>query len=116
MKVYSVPDEVAFADPDYANYDSVKEQQREAEHQEKLKQFLIRMGYNGPLTGKIARFGHADGYACYMFMDGGRNCGLVHLPYGDAWDSPLARYMPKRDVVKLLDRDERLKEIFSNAA
>lgn len=116
MKVYSVPEAVPFAEPDYANYDYEKEQAREQAHQEALKQHLIDMGYTGKHTGGIARFGVADGCAQYMLADGNGRYGpsfLVHLPYGDAWNYHGIQHFPKKDIVKQIEHDKAMAKLFA---
>ena len=118
MKIYAVPDAVPFAAPDYTNgYDFAAENKREAEHQEKLKQHLIAEGYIGKYTGEVARFPHADSYAAYMLADGNGAYGpsfLVHLPYGDAWNDPNVRYLPKKEIVANIERGKNLRKLFAS--
>lgn len=113
MKIASVPVEVAFAEPDYRNYDPDVEKKREQEHQEILKHYLISIGYNGKHTGRIYRTPVADGYAMYMMADGGRNSYLIHLPYGDAYYDRDVQYIPKAEIIKRLDSQERMNQFFA---
>jgi hypothetical protein len=53
MQVYSVPDPIAFAEPDYKNYDTNTELAREEAHKVDLKAWLQTNGWDGPLTGQI---------------------------------------------------------------
>jgi prepilin-type processing-associated H-X9-DG protein len=115
MKVVNPPDEVAYAEPDYANYDSAAEQAREKAHQDSLKAWLSANGWPGERTGQILREPHADGYANYMYADGPKPV-LVHLPYGDAWDSPNVAHLPKKEVLARLDRQVAMAALFSKAA
>ncbi len=103
MKVYSCPDEVQFPEPDFTSYDLAKEQAREQAHSEALKAWLIEQGYTGPYTGEILLEPHADGYAQYMMADGRSSC-LIHLPYGDAWNSPNVTHLPKKEVIARIKR------------
>jgi hypothetical protein len=111
MKVYSTP--IEFAEPDYRNYNSDAERQREEQHQEAVKQWLLDNGYTGPRTGEIARFGVADGYASYMFADGGRRSALIHLPYGDAWHYPHIEHLPKKAIIEQLDLQKKREAFFA---
>ena len=104
MKVCRLPKEVPFPKPDYKNYDSVKEQAREEKHQESLVNWLLKNVFTGRLTGKIFRSPMADGYALYMFADGGEKSYLIHLPYGDAWHN--------KDVESLSVKEVRLRMKF----
>ncbi len=45
----------------------------------------------------------ADGYALYMFADAGAKSVLVHLPYGDGYDYPDVRYIPKTEVLRRMN-------------
>lgn len=103
MKVYACPEECPAPEPDYSNYDFAKEQKRQDEHQAKLKAWLQANGYSGKYTGEIYATPRGDGYAQYMVGDGRSFC-LIHLPYGDAWDDPDVRYLPKKEIIKRIER------------
>ncbi|MCO5157915.1 MAG: hypothetical protein M9945_14395 [Aquamicrobium sp.] len=105
-----------FAEPDYKNYDWKKEQAREKAHQAQLKDWLLRSGYAGQHTGKILSLPMGDGAARYMYADSPKKSFLVHLPYGDAWDSPLARDLPKAAVIKRLVDEEKVSSLFDKMA
>ena len=113
MDIYTLPPEVPAPVVDYSNYDSEKAQREEEVHKLKLKQFLINAGYNKPLTGEILREPMADGYALYMVMDAGRKWGLVHLPYGDAYDSPNVQFLPKAEVKRRIQANKNLQAMFA---
>jgi hypothetical protein len=115
MKIVSIPDEIAYAQPDWSTYDPSAEREREAAHQETLKTWLQQNGWAGPRTGQELMEPHADGYARYMYGDGARAV-LVHLPYGDGWDSPNVEHLPKKEVLKRIDRQISIAELFSKAA
>lgn len=112
MKVYGLPDEVPFAEPDYKNYDPAKEEARENAHSEALKKWLISAGYTGKHTGEIFSEPMADGYANYMFADG-KTSALIHLPYGDAWDNRNVQHLPKKEVLRRIAARKGLDSIFS---
>ena len=112
MEVYSAPAHLPAPVPNYANYDSVREQQREAEHQAKLAAWLISQGYTGPKTGKIVRWQVADGYAVYMVADGTK-FKLIHLPYGDGYQWPYMDRLIKQDVLEQIERQEKLAALFA---
>jgi hypothetical protein len=116
MKVYSVPEAVPFAEPDYKTYDWKAEQAREERHMADLKKHLVEMGYKGKHTGKIVRFGVADGSAQYMLADGKGVYGpsfLIHLPYGDAYHQHMVQHMPKKAIVEQIERQEKLASLFA---
>lgn len=75
----------------------------------RVKLELVKLGYNGPLTGEIIRFPYADGYATYMCADYPRKFSLVHLPIGDAWNSPLAELQTKQTITSMIKSDKRAK-------
>lgn len=105
MKVYSLPKELPY-EVDYTNYDFKVVEQKEKDHQESLKNWLIESGMSGPNTGRIYSTPRADGYANYMFADGGATCFLIHLPYGDGWHDPDVQYIPKKEILKRMDQME----------
>lgn len=116
MDVYSLPDEVPFADPDYSNYDHKAEEAREAAHLTSLKDWLVAQGWNGPNTGKEYNSPVADGHARYLFGDGNgaKPSILVHLPYGDAWHARDLEHIPEAMIVQRLDAAQRFAALFAN--
>jgi hypothetical protein len=108
MKVYSCPTEVPLPEPDYRNYNHDKVIKEEAKHQEALRTHLISIGYKGPATGKIYRTQVADGYAQYMLADGGRSSCLIHLAYGDGYQSRDVEHLPKKVILQRIEADERM--------
>lgn len=116
MKVYALPDEVAFADPDYRNYDRDAEALREKRHQEDVKAWLISKGYAGPHTGRIYSAQVADGYAQYMFGDAGAKSIVLHLPYADAYQDRAIAHMSRKAVIAEMDRQDEWAAMFSRAA
>lgn len=115
MKIYDCPAEVPAPEVDYRNFDINKMQSDEEQHQKDLKAHLISLGYNKPLTGEILREPIADGQAQYMVMDGGRQWGLVHLPYGDAYHSPNVMYLPKAEVKRRIQAQKNLRALFTKS-
>lgn len=85
---------------------------QEAAHKAALKEHLLQLGYTGSNTGRELAIPHADGYARYMFADAGRQSCLILLPYGDAWHSPQAQYMPRKAVLAEIQRRESLDRLF----
>lgn len=101
MKICSCPDEVSFAEPDYARYDPEAELERERAHRDQLRDWLRANGWPGPHTGDTLSSPRGDGYAEYMYADGPKPM-LVHLPYGDAWHAPDVRFLPMREILSRL--------------
>ena len=114
MKVYSCPAELPAPQPDYSNYDCNKELAREEAHMEKLAKWLRARGYTGKYTGEIYREGVADGYACYMLADGPQSF-LIHLPYGDGYQSRDVLFVPKKEIVKRIEGEKKFRKLFSKA-
>jgi hypothetical protein len=119
MKVYTLPDEVPAPRVDYMKYDSAKVAADEAAHREALKKHFTDLGYKGKNTGRIYREQVADGYAEYMAIEAPRGTNakvkffLIHLPYGDAYQSRTVGHMSKSGILQLIDADERMQALFS---
>ncbi len=111
MKVYKLPQGLEAPEPDYSNYDAKKEQAAEAAHMQAVRDWLKKNGYTGPHSGKIYREGVADGYAQYMMADGPKSF-LLHLPYGDAYQSRTVSGMSKASVVKLIAAEDNFAKLF----
>ena len=117
VKVYKCPDEVPAPEPDFMNYDHTKAQAAEEAHQKALKAHYEAMGYTGKHTGKIYSEGVADGAAQYMIFEAPRGSKLrekfflIHLPYGDAYQSRTVQYMNKTGIIKLVESAERFAAI-----
>lgn len=63
------------------------------------------------LPGTVVKFQIADGYAMYLYKDG----GLYHLPVGDAYRVLPAtiRGLTKSDVQAMIDWDRRMEAMMS---
>lgn len=110
MKVYRIPDEVPFIQPDYRTYDLQAELKREESHSALLKKHLKENGYTGKHTGKVVSYQVADGYAKYMLADGNGRYGpsfLFHLPYGDGYQHRGIEHYPKKAIIEQIERAER---------
>jgi len=115
MKIYSCPKEVPAPEPDYSNYDHAKVDADEQRHMDALKSWLIEKGYTGKYTGEIYKEGVADGYALYMVMDG-RTFGLIHLPYGDAYQSRDVGFLPKKEIIRRLGSAKKFAALWNKTA
>ena len=114
VKIYSLPAEAPAPVVDYMNFDLAKVQKDEENHKEALKNHLIEAGFKGKNTGKILSIPIADGHAQYMFAEGrGRDDGLIHLPYGDAWQSRDVQFLPRKEVILRLKQQEGMRAMFS---
>lgn len=112
MKVYACPTEVPAPVLNITNFDYAKHEAAEKAHMLKLIEHLKKMGYTGKRTGGILRMPFADGCATYMMAEG-RTSILIHLPYGDGWNSPDVEFLPKREVIKRMDREASIAQLFS---
>lgn len=112
MQVYALPEQVPAPEVDYSNFDIKKMEADEEAHAEKLKAHLVSMGYAGKNTGRRVHIPHADSYAQYMIADAPGKFCLIHLPYCDAWDSPWARKLTKKEALAYADRHDNLKSMF----
>ena len=70
-----------------------------------------KLGGKGKYVGKVIGFRVADGYAQYMVWTLTK---WVHLDEGDGWsaDPATIRGTRARDVVEMIEREERQKELF----
>lgn len=114
MKVYSVPSEVPAPVVDWIHFDYHKMVKDQSDHQARLKAWLVSQGYTGKNTGKIVRFQVADGYAVYMMAEG-RKSVLIHLPYGDSYQYPDVRFLPKKEILRRIAQEENLSKLFRAA-
>lgn len=118
MKVFTLPTEVPAPRVDYMNYDREQVIRDETEHRAALKKFFTDLGYTGKNTGRIYRESVADGQALYMVIEAPRGTNakdkffLVHLPYGDAYQSRTVHYMNKKGILELIDASDRIDALF----
>ena len=114
MKVYSCPKSCPAPELDFGNYDHAKQTAAEEEHQRDLVKWLVAHGYTGKHTGLIYTEGVADGCAEYMLADGSKSF-LIHLPYGDGYQSRNVEFIPKREIIKRGIARDKLNKMFSHA-
>ena len=112
MKVYALPDELAATVPNWG-MDKSREQlfAEEEAHRAGIVEWIKAQGFTGKHTGRVYRTSIADGYAEYMMADG-RGSFLLHLPYGDGYQSRDVQFLPKGEVIKRIDADERMRALF----
>lgn len=115
MKVYALPDHLHFKDPDFSDYNHEVEMVREESHRNEVREWMRSEGYNGEHTGKIARFPVADGFAEYMLADNGDDSFLIHLPYGDGWNYRDIEFLPREEILKRVEQQEKIDALFAAA-
>jgi hypothetical protein len=113
MKVYSCPADVPAPPIDYENHDIKAMEKAEAAHRDAIRAWITQQGYTGKNSGKIISFAVGDGCAEYMLAEG-RTSGLIHLPYGDAYESRLAHLMTKSQVIAEIKSEQRMNELFNH--
>lgn len=114
MKVFALPSEVPAPHVDYRNFDLATVTRDEDAHKEALKKWLIAAGYTGELTGEIYSEPIADGMAQYMYADNGAKSVLIHLPYGDAYDSRDVEHVPRKVIVERIAGRKHLDALFAS--
>ena len=112
MKVYTAPAGITLT-PDYRNYNRDAEQKKEDTYKAAIKAWLVENGYTGPLTGEVASFGVADGYAQYMLGDKARGGILIHLDIGDAYQFSFIERLTKGDIVKNIEQGKAMAKLFA---
>lgn len=105
MRIYDVPEEVPF-ECDYSVGTWKEMEKQHHQHAQRLEAWLRANGYNGARTGQVYRAGVADGYAQYMVAEGRRTI-LIHLPYGDAYHDQNVQYIPKKELFRRIDAEQR---------
>jgi len=104
--VYAVPEEIHV--PNF-NFKTWKED--EEKFTKELREYCHQCG-DGKYVGKILRIPHADGYAQYM-VGSEKPFSLIHVPLGDAWDSPLVDGLKVKAIKDMIDREEKLAKLFN---
>ena len=113
IKIYTLPPQVPAPKVDYSNYDHAKVDAAEKAHMAKLADWLRSYGFTGKHTGAIYSTPVADGYAQYMIADApGKNFGLVHLPYGDAYQSRDVGFLTKTEILRRMEADKKFRALF----
>lgn len=116
MKVYSVDESVQKPVIDWSSYNWENVQKENAAYRQRVKDWLISMGYTSLNTGRELHVPMGDGYASYMFAESEnkRKSFLVHLEIGDNWHSPLVEGLTKKAVLDNMARGERMNAFFKN--
>jgi len=75
-----------------------------------LKDFVLSIK-KGKNIGEIISFPVADGKAEYM-VSSMRPLELMHIPLGDAWEFPYVHLLTAKEVNKIIEQQNKLKEFF----
>ena len=97
--------------PEFNWKDQAKYREDENTFLENLANYLKRRK-KGDLIGRVIKFPVADGYAMYM-VAGIKPVELVHLPLLDGYQCEFAELMTAAKVKEMVERDDRMKELFS---
>jgi hypothetical protein len=107
--IYSTPKYIKV--PDFDINDRASSRAREDAFMASLRKFCTNSN-KGKYIGKEVRIQYADGYARYMVYSL-KPLQLIHIPLGDAWDTPLADLLTVKAVKENIDAREALAKIFS---
>lgn len=103
-KIYSAPKEIK--EPTFNFRDIEAWRKDEKRYIKELRAWCKKHG-SGSYRGEIVRIPHADSYAEYMVFSL-KPATLIHMPLGDAWDSPYAELMNAKSIKEHVDRDRKL--------
>lgn len=62
--------------------------------------------------GEVVKIPMGDGHALYM-VSSLKPLELIHVPVGDAWDSPMAELLTTKKVVEMIDREKKIEAYFN---
>jgi hypothetical protein len=98
---------------DWSDFNMEAFDKAERDYEAALKAWLAANGYTGKNTGRIVSFGVADGHASYMVAEAGRKFSLIHMPLGDAYQYPDVKFLPKAEILRRADRNDKLAALFA---
>ena len=109
--IYSAPKEIQL--PAFNFRDIEAWRKSEAEYIEKVKEFCKKHSKDkSEYVGEMISFPHADGKAFYMVFSL-KPLRLVHIPIGDAWESPYADLLNKQRVIEMIEADRKMAQLFN---
>lgn len=112
-QIFDVPEEIKVPQIRFDGKFNLKEYNEDVEKfEQQLKDHLKNLGYDGEHVGEIIDFPVADGKARYMVFNL-KPVMLVHLPLDDAWEFDYAHLLTKTEVVKKIQQQKALEEMFS---
>lgn len=107
-KVYALAKELKTKLPKviYKNFNFAEENKKEQEFLALCKTWVKKFNPDDKLAGEEYAIQHADGYARYIVLSS-KPVKLMHLPLGDAWDSPWADRTRKSDLEQYFKFNQR---------
>ena len=111
-EIYDVPEEIKIPEMKFENFNLKEWQEQVEKFYKDLKQHLLNLGWVGKHVGETINFPVADGKAEYMVFSLEPVVQLVHLPIGDAWEFEYAHLLNKTEVLKKIQQQKALAEMF----
>jgi hypothetical protein len=110
-KVYSLPKELEekLSKPDYINFNLKEVLKQEEEFLGIVRNWAVERNPTDKYAGVEYSIPMADGHAQYIVLSSSP-VQLMHLPLGDAWNSPFADRIRKSDIVKFVKMKKILEE------
>jgi hypothetical protein len=106
-KVYAAP--VSIKPPVFDYKDIAGSKTSEKAYIEQVKAWARKP--SDQYAGEEISFSHADGYACYIVLTS-KPVVLIHLEIGDCWDSPLADKITAKELIKKIENNKKINELF----
>lgn len=117
-KVYSIPKELEseLPKPNYGNekFDWNKYIEDENAFVEKVKVWAKKNNPNDEYAGAEYRIPMGDGRALYVVYSS-KPVWLLYIPIGDAWNSPWASKITKKDIKLEIERSKAMAELFGSS-
>ena len=107
--IYAPPESVEVPEINFQTW-----QEDEKKFIEELKDFCKTHG-KGSEKGELIRIPHADGYAQYVVFSL-RPVELIHVPTGDAWDSPYAELLTAKKIKEMIRADKAMEALIARNA
>lgn len=105
-KVFNPPANIKV--PDFNFRDLEGSRKAEQAYIESIQNYARIANRGSDFAGELITIPHADGKAYYVVF-GLKPVELIHLPIGDAWDSPLAHRMTAKDIKQRIMADNMLR-------
>lgn len=106
MPVYNIPKEFAAEVPRFNPQEPYEELMKAEEaFLARLVTWAKERARPDPCAGEVVRWQVADGYAQYL-VAATKPVQLIHLPFGDGYQAPLAHRATKKDIVALIESEK----------